>query len=75
MPSTLLDAASLRDRRRAVGLSQKALAVLAGVGAETVRRLETGITEVPHPRTEAAIARALRKAEQEEGSVRTGQAG
>ena len=48
----------LTERRYAAELTRPQLARLAGVAGETVRRIELGLF-TPHPRTAAALARAL----------------
>lgn len=49
----------LRVLRRARGLSQEGLAQRAGVGVRTLRALESGETERPHPDSLVRIGRAL----------------
>jgi predicted transcriptional regulator len=49
-------------RRRALGWSQEKLAVLAGIGSATVRRIERG-TVTPHPLTVQAVEQTLTAAE------------
>ncbi len=51
--------ARIRKLRYRRGLSQAQLAVKAGVGEKTLKRLEAGRTGTPHPDTLAAIAGAL----------------
>ena len=56
-------ATRLGERIRALryrhGLTQAQLAYKAGVGEKTLKRLETGKTDTPHPDTLAALAGAL----------------
>ena len=49
----------LHDRRQAAGLTQRQLAVLAGIGVGTVRDLEQGRTRRPSPRSVHRLAGAL----------------
>jgi transcriptional regulator with XRE-family HTH domain len=49
---------SVRRMRREKGLSQQELAVLAGVGQDSISAIETGKHE-PHPRTLRKLANAL----------------
>lgn len=65
MSKAALTGASLAAARRAVGLSQEALAHAAGVSATTISRAERGIT-VPRPSQMAAIETAIRHAEHAE---------
>ena len=55
----------LRRFRAAAGLSQEALAELAGVSARAVSDLERGINTRPHRETVALLARALRLSPQD----------
>lgn len=48
----------MRERRRQLGLSQAAVAELAGVAQQSVARFEQG-THIPLDRTKVALARAL----------------
>ena len=57
--------ADLRGRRELLGLSRGALARLAGVGRETIRRIEEGAV-APRLGTRHRIARALAEAEAKE---------
>lgn len=58
MNAATLTGASLAAARRAVGLSQEALAHSAGVSATTISRAERGLT-VPRPSQMAAIEDAI----------------
>lgn len=48
----------LRRRRIELALTQSQLAILSGVNAKTISRLENQFTE-PHPTTLAKLAKAL----------------
>jgi len=52
---------TLRDQRIAAGLSQRALAALAGVRAATICEIESGRRQ-PHPASLMVIRAALRRA-------------
>ncbi|WP_129840254.1 helix-turn-helix transcriptional regulator [Streptomyces sp. RFCAC02] len=54
-------------RRRAAGLRREELAMLAGVSADYVTRLEQGRAENPSPQVVEALARALRLSTPERG--------
>ena len=56
---------TLQDRRRAVGLSRRMLAVRAGLSHDTVRRIEQG--DIVRPNTAWKLEKALREAETERG--------
>lgn len=49
----------LRDHRRAVGLTQRQLAEIAGIRVGVVRDLEQGVTKCPRPRTMRRLGDAL----------------
>ena len=51
--------ARIRELRYRRGLTQAQLAYKAGVGEKTLKRVESGHTEVPRPATLAALAGAL----------------
>lgn len=58
-PSTPRFGALLRDHRVRVGLSQEALAELAGISANAISALERGYRRTPHRDTLALLASAL----------------
>jgi DNA-binding SARP family transcriptional activator/tetratricopeptide (TPR) repeat protein/transcriptional regulator with XRE-family HTH domain len=57
LPTTVADV--LRARRQAAGLTQRELAVSAGISEGAVRDLEQGRTRTPHPRSLRALGAAL----------------
>lgn len=56
-------------QRRAAGLRREELALLAGVSADYVTRLEQGRASHPSPQVVEALARALRLSESERGHL------
>ena len=58
-PQTELLGIKVRELRYQRGMTQAQLAGRAGVGEKTLKRLELGKTETPHPETVAAVAGAL----------------
>ncbi|HEY2552002.1 MAG TPA: BTAD domain-containing putative transcriptional regulator [Streptosporangiaceae bacterium] len=52
-------AGSIRERRRAAGLTQRQLASAAGIGVGIVRDMEQGVTRQPHRQSLLLLAMAL----------------
>jgi transcriptional regulator with XRE-family HTH domain len=55
----VLLAGQFRERRESAGITQERLAVLAGVGIATVRKIETGVVVEPGYLTVIALMGAL----------------
>lgn len=56
--------ATLRERRKSVGLSQRKLAERSGVYIETIRHIETGRTKKPFKYTMNAINKVIEEERQ-----------